>query len=62
MARHKPASGGPPAMGMKAPARCPACNSTHIEYQGHDDQGNQKWRCRNCGNRFTFKPTEAKTG
>lgn len=47
-------------MGMKGPPRCPGCNSTHIEYQGHDDAGNQKWRCRNCGYRFVYKPTEAK--
>jgi transposase-like protein len=48
------------AMGMKGAARCPGCKSTHIEYQGVDEQGSQKWRCKECGTRFTFKPTEAK--
>jgi len=48
-------------MGKKGASRCPACNSTHIEYGGFDEKGNQKWRCNNCGNRFTFKPAEAKT-
>ncbi|MDR7471143.1 MAG: hypothetical protein QN175_10730 [Armatimonadota bacterium] len=47
-------------MGMKGAARCPGCNSAHIDYQGLDEAGNQKWRCRNCGMRFTFKPAEAK--
>jgi transposase-like protein len=48
-------------MGKKGATRCPGCNSTHIEYQGQDEAGNQKWRCRECGNRFTFKPAEVKT-
>lgn len=47
-------------VGMKGAARCPGCNSAHIDYQGVDEAGNQKWRCRNCGMRFTFKPAEAK--
>ena len=47
-------------MGMKGAARCPGCKSPHIDYQGVDEAGNQKWRCRNCGQRFTFKPTESK--
>jgi transposase-like protein len=47
-------------MGMKGAARCPGCKSTHIEYQGVDEQGNQKWRCKECGTRFNFKPSEAK--
>jgi len=46
------------AMGMKGADRCPACKSTHIDYQGRDETGAQKWKCRNCGNRFTFKPED----
>lgn len=45
-------------MGMKGAARCPACKSAHMEYQGADQQGNQQWRCRECGTRFTFRPGE----
>ncbi len=47
-------------MGKKGATRCPGCNSTHIEYQGQDEAGNQQWRCRECGHRFTFKPAEVK--
>ncbi|MDR7549782.1 MAG: hypothetical protein QN131_07595 [Armatimonadota bacterium] len=48
------------AMGMKGASRCPGCKSVHIDYQGTDEAGNQKWRCRDCGQRFTFKPQESK--
>lgn len=48
-------------MGMKGASRCPGCKSTHLEYQGVDETGSQKWRCRNCGTRFTFKPTPTET-
>ncbi len=48
-------------MGMKGPARCPGCNSTHLEYKGHDQAGSQQWRCRNCGQWFTFKPADVKS-
>jgi transposase-like protein len=47
-------------MGTKGAVRCPGCRSVHIDYQGLDDAQNQKWRCRDCGQRFTFKPAEAK--
>jgi transposase-like protein len=47
-------------MGKKGAARCPGCKNVHIEYQGEDEAGAQKWRCRNCGLRFTFKPAEVK--
>jgi transposase-like protein len=43
-------------MGMKGASRCPGCKSAHINYEGVDDAGAQKWRCRECGTRFTFKP------
>jgi len=45
-------------MGMKGADRCPTCKSTHIEFQGHDESGAQKWTCKNCNNHFTFKPAE----
>ncbi|HEU5298423.1 MAG TPA: hypothetical protein VFW08_02915 [bacterium] len=45
-------------MGMKGADRCPECHSTHLQYEGHDEGGNQKWKCNNCGNRFIFKPGE----
>jgi transposase-like protein len=51
--------GGRP-MGMKGAVRCPGCKSPQIEYQGVDETGSQKWRCRNCGQKFTFKPAETK--
>ena len=47
-------------MGTKGAVRCPGCKSAHIEYQGTDQTGQQKWRCRECGQRFTFKPAETK--
>ncbi len=45
---------------MKGASRCPGCKSVHVEYQGVDESGNQKWRCRDCGTKFTFKPGETK--
>jgi len=42
-------------MGMKAPSRCPACKSTHIEYKGTDEKSQQKWQCKECGNKFVYK-------
>lgn len=48
-------------VGKKGASRCPACKSVHIEYQGTDDAGNQQWRCRECGQRFSFKPSEVKS-
>jgi len=46
---------GGQTMGMKAPSRCPACKSTHIEYKGTDEKGQQNWQCKECGNKFVYK-------
>jgi len=45
-------------MGMKGADRCPECKSTRLQYEGRDESGAQKWKCKSCGVRFTFKPGE----
>ena len=35
---------------------CSNCGSTNIRKDGHTSKGNQKYKCKNCGKRFTEKP------
>lgn len=39
---------------------CPKCNANQIQLIGYIETYPARWRCRECGHKFEFEPTEKK--
>ena len=41
---------------------CPTCDLAPVSKNGRDRRGQQAWRCRRCGRRFTAQSNTAFSG